>query len=240
MSMLSVATPSLKLEPPGPGLATLEKPVTIVSKAVTLPDGTSVTDQIIGVTAGFLTYRQTADNSGAQVWDAEAKTWKSGTDAVSLALTPKPLAYKPDSDSWEGLFLATTEKGAVEAGGIQYYFRTLFRVPHEGSTLTALSVATAPIRFVAAADTMQAGINMIATPENATEMQVYLRDAAKQIIGSVHLINESGTARIDVTNTAGARVRLAPNGDVELRPADGRSVIVQGHLVTGTLHVENP
>lgn len=240
MTRLSVPTPSLKLEPPGPGLATLEKPVTIVSKAVTLPDGTPVTDQLIGITAGYLLYRQTANASGAQVWDPDAKSWKSGTDAVSLTLTPKPLAYKQESGSWEGLFIATVEKGAIEAGDTQYYFRTLFRVPYQDSTLTALSAPTQPIRFVAAADTMQAGINMVDSPETATEMTVYLRDAAKQVIGSVRLINESGTARIDVTNTAGARVRLTPSGDVELRPANGRSVIVDGHLVTGTLHVENP
>ena len=78
------------------------------------------------------------------------------------------------------------------------------------------------------------------SPETATEMKIYLRDAAKQVIGSVHLVNQSGTARIDVTNTAGARVRLASNGDIELRPANGHAVVVQGHLITDTLHVENP
>jgi hypothetical protein len=238
MSKLSVPAPSLKYEPTSPNVAILEKPVTIAGPAVKLLDGTPVTDQIIGVVAGFLLYRQTPNDPGPQVWDAEAKAWKSGTDAVSLTLQPKPLTYK--DGAWEGIFVAAADKGAVEAGGNLYSFRTLFRVPYQGSTLSALSLPTTAIRFVAATDAMQAGIKMVDAPETATEMTIYLRNAAKEVIGSVQLVNQSGTARIDVSNTAGARVRLAANGDVELRPANGRSVIVQGHLVTDTLHVEHP
>lgn len=238
MSKWSVPAPSLQYDSIGPNVATIEKPVTIVGPAVKLPDNTPVTDQIVGLVAGFLLYRQTPGDPGPQVWDGNAKAWKAGTDAVALTLQPKPLAYK--EGSWEGLFVATADKGAVEAGNIQYSFRTLFRVPYQESTLAAVSLPTTAIRFVAAADAMQAGIQMIDAPESATEMKIYLRNAAKEVIGSVHLVNQSGTARIDVSNTAGARVRLASNGDVELQPANGRSVIVQGHLVTDTLHVEHP
>jgi hypothetical protein len=236
--MLKVPTPSLKLESPGPGLAMLEKPVTIAGPAVKLPDGTAVTDQIVGVVTGFLLYRQTPSSSGPQVWDGDKKAWRAGTDAVSLTLTPKPLALK--SGAWEGVFIATSDKGAVAAGPNAYYFRTLFRVPFNGSTLAALSLPTPQVRFVSAADTMQAGIKIADAPETATELTIYLRNAAKHEIGSVHFVNDGGTARIDISNSAGALVRLGSNGDITLRPAAGRDVIVLGHLITDTLTVEHP
>ena len=231
MSTLLVPTPSLHAELANPGVAILEKPVTIRSNGVTLPDGTPLTDQIIGVAAGFFLYRHNS-STVAEVWDQEAKQWRVLADGAVMALKPKPLAYKSDANRWEGLFVASADKDAVLPGAPEYFVRTFFSAPFGGQMLTALSAHSSPLHFVAMIDAAQGGLKL-QPQENTTEVTLFLRNAAKQIIGSARLVNESGTAKIEVTNTAGAAVRLLSNGNIEL---DAPRVDVTGHLfVNGNL-----
>lgn len=230
MATLAIPAPTLKFDASGPGIATLEKPVTVVSRPVALPDGTPVTDHTIPVTAGFFVYRQTPSSAAAQIWDADQKLWKTASDSLAVTLKPKPLAYQQEQPAWQGVFVAAGEQGAVEAGANWYFFRTWFQAPFAGSTISGLSTPSPSLNFVAAADAAQAGVKL-QSPETATEIQVFLRDSNKQLIGSVRLSNESGQAKIEISNTVGAVVRLTAQGDIEIQPAAGRNVVLLGPLM---------
>jgi hypothetical protein len=231
VTTLIVPTPSVQAALSGPGLAVLEKPVTLVSAGVSLPDGTATTDQTPGVVAGFFVFRRKA-STVTEVWDAAQKTWRVLGDNVVMTLQPKPLAYKKETNTWEGLFVASADPGAVEAGSTDYLFRTFFRAPYGNATIAGLSIATSALRFIAMIDAAQGGLK-IENPESATEVLLFLRDSAKQLIGSVHLIAESGSARVELTNSTGAFVRLTALGDIELSPKAGRNVIVDNGAGAG-------
>jgi len=232
VSSLTVPTPAVQAELAGPGLAVLEKPVTIVSAAVTLPDGTPLTDQILGIIAGFFLFRRKA-STVTEVWDETLKSWRVLADSVVMTLKPKPLAYKKDTGTWEGLFVASADKN-VEAGSStgsnDYLFRTFFQAPYQGSTLAAMSALPPALRFIAMIDAAQGGLK-VDPPAAATEVTLFLRDAAKTIIGSLRLVTELGTAKIELSNTAGARVTLTSAGNIELKPAPGGFVNVNGTVM---------
>jgi hypothetical protein len=230
VSELFVPAPSLVAELSAPGLAVLEKPVPIAAGAVTLPDGTPLTDQTLGIIAGFFLHRRKG-SSITEAWDETQKQWLVPSDAQLMTLKPKPLAYKKDTGAWEGLFVPSADKDAVEAGTTtEYLVRTFFQAPFGGSPLAALSAQSSSIRFVAMIDAVQAGLK-IEAPESATEVTVFLRDAAKQEIGSVLLIKESGSARIELSNSTGAYVRITGDGDILLRSSLTRHVYINGSLV---------
>lgn len=230
MSTLSVAAPSLQAALSAPGLAVLEKPVTVAAGAVTLPDGTPLTDQTAGVVAGFFLHRRKG-SSITEAWDETQKQWRVPSDALLMTLKPKPLAWKKETGAWEGLFVASADKDAVQAGTTtEYLVRTFFQAPFGGSTLAALSAPSPALRFVAMIDAVQAGLK-IESPESATEVTVFLRNSAKQPIGSVLLINKSGSARIELSNSTGAYVRITEDGDILLQSANTRHVYINGGLV---------
>jgi hypothetical protein len=238
MTTLLVPLPVLKLEASGPALATLEKPITVTSKLIVLPDGTPITDQTPKAVAGFFLYRQPPSSVATQIWDQDQKQWRNASDSLAATLKPKPLAFKKGQPApWEGVFVATTDKDAVQAGAMAYFFRTFFQAPFSNSMLSGFSPPTAPIRFVALADAAQAGIKL-ESPETAIEIQLFLRNSAKQIIGSVHLINVSGQARIEISNTVGATVVLTEQGDIQLTPAAGRNVVLGGALLAQRIHYQ--
>lgn len=224
MTTLAVPAPSVEAKLSGP-LAVLEQPVKLTSAGVTLPDGTAITDETPGAVAGFFLFRKKA-STVAEVWDAAQKTWRVLGDNVIVTLPPKPLAFRKESGTWEGLFVAAADPGTVEPGSTDYLFRTFFRAPYGNGTIAGLSAATAPLRFIAMIDAAQGGLK-IENPESATEVLVFLRNGAKELIGSVHLVADSGSARVELTNSAGAVVRLTADGDIELSPRNGRNVFVQ-------------
>lgn len=231
MSALFVPTPSLVAELSAPGLAVLEKPLTIAAGAVTLPDGTPLTDQTLGIVAGFFLHRRKG-SSLTEAWDETRKQWLVPSEALLMTLKPKPLAWKKEKSAWEGLFVASADKDAVQAGTTtEYLVRTFFQAPFGGATLAALSAQSPALRFVAMTDAAQAGLK-IEAPESATEITVFLRNSAKQPIGSVLLINESGSARIELSNSTGAYVRITSTGDILLQSSTTGHVYINQSLVS--------
>lgn len=229
MSTLIVPTPSVQAALAGPGVAVLEKPVTLASPEVTLPDGTPLTDQTPGVTAGFFLFRRKG-STVTEVWDETLKTFRVLADSVVMSLKPKPLVYRKESGTWEGLFVATADPDAVEAGSTDYLFRTFFQAPFGDSAVAAMSAPTSMLRFLAMIDAAQGGLK-VDPPDGATSVTLFLRDSARQPIGSVLLINESGQARIELSNTVGAFVRLTSWGDIIVEPAPGRQVVINGTVM---------
>lgn len=79
------------------------------------------------------------------------------------------------------------------------------------------------MRFSSLLETIRAG--MKTTPEeinSATEIELFLRNASRQIIGSVRITSGGGSAQIEIANkdasgTPRAFVQLLPSGDFERR-----------------------
>ena len=229
MAVLTIPVPTLQSDTVAPGLAMLEKPVTVVSKPVALPDGAAVTDQLVPMTAGFYLYRQIPSSAFAQVWNMDQKLWQTATDSLAATLKPKPLAYQKDQPAWKGVFVPAGEKGAIEAGVNSYFFRTWFQAPFAGSTISGLSAPSALVKFISGPDAAQAGVKL--QPQDApVEIQMFVRDPSRQLIGSVHLSDDSGQAKIEISNSTGAIVRITKDGDIEIQPASGRNIILGGTL----------
>jgi hypothetical protein len=58
---------------------------------------------------------------------------------------------------------------------------------------------------------------------------MFLRGSAGlQVAGSVRIRNVGGLAEVEISNlnAGGAVIRLLPSGDIELRPAPGRSTLL--------------
>lgn len=247
MPSMVVPTPIVKPV----GLAALEKPLEVRSAKVVFPDGAEF-GQASG-TAGFFVYRE--QSAGAvEIWNEEAKQWQADPGGAPSALKPKPLIFKADDPSapWQSPVVAAGQKdkdgkdqfGKARPDFPRYHFRTFFSGESGGTAYEGLSAPTAPIRFVSAMDAMRAGIKVgeDQTPEDATEITLFLKDAALRVLGSVFIRSEGGSARVEVSNfQAGAQravVRLLPNGDIELQPAAGRNVVLAGPLLAGSINYQ--
>ncbi|MDQ4054028.1 MAG: hypothetical protein M3237_15185 [Actinomycetota bacterium] len=226
---LTVPAPALEFEPVGPGVALLEKPVTL-SVGPVLAEG-GVLDPVGMETYGFVVLRRFSAGSPSELWDQARRTWvpDPGPDLGGAELTQ--LAYL--DAQWKGIVVPA---GGEDAAG-QPQFDTgptySFRAWFESKTgATGLSPATAGIGFVAAGDRNL----LVVAPgdgeqaDDATEARFALRDTALQEIGSVLIQRDSPGAQITVSNAAGASVVLMADGSIELRPGSGRRVSVLGEL----------
>ena len=231
MPPLVVPVPTLTvdavaLEAPPPPVATIEKPIELRSGAVTLPDGTPLGQEQLA-TAGYLVYRRTAAAAAEEVWDEAAGAW-TATPADPTTLQPTPLAFEQKgAQPWFSVVVAAGQKDGAggdrftkaTAGYPRYFFRTFF-APGEGlDAAAALSGPTPEVHFVSAVDTLRAGIvaGSGQTPQNATEVHLFLRNAALELVGAVSIFDEGGQARIELAKWDGAS---SPVRRVSLR-ADG-------------------
>lgn len=242
MPSLSVPLPTIKFDPAIPSelnLAVLEKPIEIHCGNVTFPNG-QLFEQSQQKVAGFFVYRQQA--GFAEIWDETAKQWKPDPGKELGNLSVKPLAFKQgESEPWQGLFVPAGEKSPMfekQDTGFKYFFRTYFVSNEKTGSICGLSTASVAINFTGILDAIRAGIKLgkDQKPENATEIELFLRNESGQIIGSLAIFNEAGSARIEISNRNGASggqqvvIRLLPSGDVEIIPAPNRRVFVQGDL----------
>jgi hypothetical protein len=247
MPSLDIPVPTLKGA--SAGVAQLEKPLEVLSAEVTFPDGAAFGQTTLGTpnaAAGFFVYRQPSALL-TQVFDENAKAWVADPGPAVVNLKPKPFVFQEGDPAarWQSLLVAVGQKDAAGAdqfkkatGGFpRYFFRAFFAGEHGGVAHSGLSAPTAPVTFISALDAMRAGIKAgdDQTPENATEIVFFLRNSALDIIGSVEIRSEGGSARVEISNrdaagTKKAVVRLLPNGDVEVTPAPGRDIIFGGPL----------
>jgi hypothetical protein len=251
MPGMIVPTPTVDYKSVGPGLAALEGLLELRSPKVVFPDGSEF-GQASG-TAGFFVYRQPAA-APVEIWNDELKRWEADPGPSPGALKPKPLIFKADDAAapWQSPIVAAGQKdkdgkdqfGKAKPDFPRYHFRTFFAGESGGIAYEGLSAPTAPVRFVSALDAMRAGINVgeDETPEDATEITLFLKDSSLRVLGSVHIRSEGGSARVEVSNAQGgaqrAVVRLLPNGDIELQPAAGRSVVLGGPVLAGSINYQ--
>jgi hypothetical protein len=124
----------------------------------------------------------------------------------------------------------------------QYFTRAFFAGTVQGIVSSGLSAPSTSVRFVRVADTMLAGVEVgdDEEPANATVIRMFLRFPEKRNIALVQLTRSGSDGQIEIATvdaggTQKAVVRLLANGDIELKPAPGRRVVVSGELETETI-----
>lgn len=249
MPSLSVPIPNLKFEAIAPSqqnLAVLEKPLEVRCSAVQFPNGMTF-EQKHQKIAGFFIYRRQIAPI-IEIWDEAAKQWIPDPGEAIASLKPTPFAFKSEDTShpWLGLLVPAAQKDKTEkpqfdkagsSGFPQYFFRAYFASNDKTGDFSGLSSPSLALRFINILDAIQAGIAVGEgqTPANATEIQLFLRNSNLQVIGSVEIIAEGNSTKIEIANrNAGgvkqAIVRLLSTGDVEIQPAPGKSVKVSGAI----------
>ena len=122
------------------------------------------------------------------------------------------------------------------AGYPQYRVRGAFTAQSSGPALSGLSDESAPFAFVSAADRARFGVAL--TPSSAlvaTQARFVIKNAAQQVTAYVDL-DANGAITLASAPAGGApqsTVVLQPDGDIELEPAAGRRVVVNGDLEVG-------
>jgi hypothetical protein len=250
MPDLIVPTPDLKFEPLVPGIAAQEQPVEVRLAAVQFPDGSPFMPKDM-VSAGFLVYRQSGPAASLDVWDTDGKAWRLESAARLDDLQAQAMAYKEgDPLPWLGLLVALGQKDGAgkdlfegqPSGFPRYGFRARFVGRRGQEQLKGLSPPSAFVGFAKISDQNQAGlaIQPDGPPKDATEVQLFLRNASRQEIGSLLIKADGGSAVIEITNfTAGgtplAQMALLSTGEIQLKPGNGKKVIIEGDLETNRI-----
>ncbi len=243
MPTLSVPIPQLEYEVVSPGLAALEEPLVVRCAAVTFPDG-SVFDQRNLGSAGLYLYRQRTPGV-TEIWNRGEKVWQPDPGTALGDLEPEPFIFKPEEEvPWQGLLVAAGRKDKNGVDQFQkatpefprYLFRAYFAAARNGSSYEGLSAPSASVRFVSMMDTIRVGLKVPEdqSPQDADEVAFFLRDASQQLLGTVKVKSEGGSARIEIANhqagTERAVIRLLPSGDVEIQPLPGGKLVVSAPL----------
>jgi hypothetical protein len=243
MATLTIPAPTLKYDPVETGLATLEKTVEVHCGAVTFPDGSSFT-QTQQKTAGFFVYRKFA--TAIEVWNETAQQWQPDPGEAIAALKPKPFAFKSDQlEPWQSLFVPAGETAGEKiplfqkaSTGFLYFFRAAFVSNDKTGAIAGLSAPSPPVQFSGLLETIKAGIKINTEDiKDTTEIELFLRDEGRRIIGSVTISSGGGSAQVEIANkdasgTPRAVVQLLSSGDIVLRPIAGGRVRVDGLLET--------
>jgi hypothetical protein len=228
-------------------MAILEKPVLVRAAAARRPDGTPVPPRDLAL-AAWLVYRQAA--GPPEVWDEAAGRWKPAATVDPATVKPTPLMSKEgDPFPWQGVLMAaaappdatgTPRYQKSVAGAPSYFVRTYFVSTPEAGGLVGLSAASAGVQFVGFTDSLRAGLAVGEgeTPSSATRVGMFLRDASLQSIGRIEIESAGPRSKVEVTNGTGAAIVLLPNGDVEVRPSPGRSILLAGPLEAGRVTFE--
>jgi hypothetical protein len=229
---LSVPTPILSVDGSPVSETGADKAVTLSCGPVLLPDGSPLVAE--DTTAfGFRLLRRNASGT-LQLWDEAATGWVASAETVD----PAPLAFQ--DGRWQMILAAMGPKDADgndklatdrASGYPEYLVRCDFRGRDASGTEHAgTSPPSSPLRIYPAGSDHKAGLATTpAIPAAATEIRLYLKDAALVERGSVRITATSGGYRIELV-TPTARVRLESNGDIVLTPASGAKVKVEGDL----------
>jgi len=231
---LTIPAPALQFADAGGGAAAIEQPLTVLLGPVTAVGAAVPPSALAGY--GFAVVRRRTPGAGAEVWDDQGKTWLP--DAPAAPATPIGLSYRDgDPAPWQGMLVAAGTNDAHGApafakavGGYpQYTVRGAFR-PAIGGPVAGPS--SAPFTFASASDKnlIVIGPGDGETPPQATQTRVLLKDPALQEIGALVIDRDAPGAVVTIRNAAGASVVLRADGGIELHPAPGQGLLVDGDL----------
>jgi hypothetical protein len=251
MPDLIVPIPTWKAgDPPSP-LASLEKPVEVLGGPVTFANGQAFTAENLGK-AGYFVFRQVLAGAVEEIWNESGKRWQAFIPGDLASLEPAAFAPQPGAPlTWKATLVAAGQQDAQKHAKFakaapafpRYTLRAYFAsmvgpaaaapLGAEAAVVSGLSAPSLPLRFTSIQDAAQAGLRMPEgqTPETAEEVRYFLRVNGMDA-GWVLLQHSGAGALVEVGNSAGARVRLLPTGDIVLQPAAGRRLFVEGALET--------
>ena len=245
---LSVPAPQLVLDPPA-GPPAIEKPITVNLGLVRYPDSVPLGPDDTRV-VGLFVFR--GEPGSEQVWDEDAKVWKSvPIDAGSLAsLTPIPLMpAKPDAPQpWTGTLVAAGQKDAsgsdrftaAVSGTPRYRVRPFAKGVRGGQTYTGLGAASSDLLFTSAAENQRFAVELDPEdPASATRVRLTLKNASLTPAGFIEITTVGGQT-LDIANCTAsgsvlARIRLTDAGDIRFEPGPGRRIILDGPLDAGEI-----
>lgn len=231
---LTVSKPEVSVEGISGHQFIAEKPIRVSCTSVTFPDG-SVLAPEQAQQFGFRLYRK-QDTGVEEAWSETNKSWMPGTSSPQ----PEPLAFI--ESIWQTVLApmglkdnAGHDKFSTDptSGFPKYFIRCLFSATdaacqsHDGISPSGNEFTVSPAGALNRAGL--ATIPMAIT--QATEIRLFLKDAARISERGVIAIRQSGgDFEIDLT-VGTARIRMTGAGEIEL---DG-DVSIQGSLkVNGT------
>lgn len=245
MTTLTVPAPQLQYEPAGPA-APLEMPVKLRLGAPTHANGQAATPAELSKFGAFV-YRTATVGGTEEIWNEAEQAWQPAiNDVVALAaLTPLALAFKDgDAQPWQGLLVAAGQKDRAGAprfakavnGAPVYRLRAFARFNRGGALAQGLSAPSADLSFVSASDQQRFTLSFdTETAHDCALARFQMKNAGRVVTGFIELRASGPELEIATCDGAGrtlARVLLNAAGDIELRPAPGRKLIVQGDLET--------
>jgi hypothetical protein len=215
-----------------------EKPIILTCTTVRFPDG-NVLVPAQAQQFGFRLYRKSSAGT-VQAWNETSKSWAPETPAPE----PEPLAFI--DDTWRSVLVAIGQQDNAghdkfatdpSSGFPKYFVRCVFSATdNAGLQHDGVSPPSAEFTVSAAGTRNRAGLATVPLAiTEATEIRLYLKDAALAAERGVIAIRQSGGGyEIDLT-VGSTRIQLTSAGDIRL---DG-DVAIQGTLsVNGTvMHV---
>jgi hypothetical protein len=235
MTDLIVPIPTWTVEGESVPLVRLDKPIEVLCGPATFDSERSFTMEDLGRT-GFFVYRQLSAFAQEEIWNEAIKSWQP---PGALDPAPEPTAFAPNPASpgmWKGILVAAGQEDSSDQPKFskatpdfpRYTLRAYFS-SRSPDTLSGLSGPSLPIRFISLQDAILAGLRIPddETPETAEEIRYFLRVGASDVAW-VQLQRSGSGAEIEVSNSAGASLRLLPTGDIMLSPAAGRHIFIEG------------
>lgn len=215
-----------------------DKPITLSCAPVTFADGTTLSPS----NATAFTYRMFRESlgSGSEVWDSNAKTWKSAAATV----TAQPLFWM--SQNWQSLLVAIGNNDSSGQPAFQtdpttgypiYATQFLFTgTDSQGVQQTGQSLLSAPVTILAPGAQNLAGVAINPNdPSKATDLLIFLKDSSLTEQGHVRIFQDGSGFHVELFS-GGARVVVSNNGAIALSPAAAQVVQINGSLaVTGTI-----
>jgi hypothetical protein len=270
MPDLSVPSPDTAFEAPFPETtppltALLEKPVEVHCVGAFYPDAAPFQPQSLGQ-AGFFVYRQSYNAAAMEIWDEDGKQWLPDPGGALNGLKPKAFAYKEGEPfPWQSVLVAAGQKDASGAdqfeksnGGYpRYFFRAYFANDPDrdifGEQWSGLSTPSLAHVFLGSKDMQKAGLKVgpfdDATPENAGEITLFMKNGALEEAGQVVIRDMGNGTEIVIYNanypdeyshtvTPNARIYLTTGGFIEIQPGPGASVIINGPVQCGQIYYQ--
>lgn len=208
-----------------PATATSERPLQVEITPI-LVDGAPLDTEKQTAIVAFETLRVRA--GATQVFDSGAAAWSPDVADPKRPTTPLTFtAGKPRP--WAGTLVAASLKDLAPTDEV--FVRVVAKLAGPQPT-KATGGPSNRVKFVSMQDRMQAGLVLDPSkPESATSIEMVLRNSSLAEIGVVRLSVDGGGCLAEISNSSGAKIKLQPNGDIELRPGGSGAIRVSGNVV---------
>lgn len=240
--MLNLVAPQFAFDPPSSG-AELETPINVGVAGIQYPDGSALSQNEARKVGAFI-YRVSAGIE--EIWNEADQRWAPVPLGIAglAELTPLPLIYKGgDPQPWQGLLVAAGQKDyagdsrfdKASNGGPTYRLRAFAQASRESIDYYGLSDASANLLFTSATDNQRFSVDLdTGSNRDCRRVRLILKNANLRTAGFLEIRTDTGQeieiANFAVSGAKQASIVLENNGDIRLRPANGRNVVLGSTL----------